>query len=265
MTSFKELPSLASKFIFQELSYKNFKELLKSLAFAFIFAFIFQTFIYQPFKIPSGSMKPGLQIGDYLFVEKFAYGYNNSSLSFMLNRFDLVKESFFFDTPKRGDVIVFLLPTDNSIHYIKRLIGLPGDEIQIKDGELYINNIVVKREAKGQKIDIEQNGIPYIKNIFKETLPNGVSYMIYLENDGKSYRNNFDHNDTPVYKIPQGHYFFMGDNRDNSIDSRFLKKVGYVPKNKILGKAKILFWTSDFSVLDFITKLKTNRAFQIIK
>ena len=102
-------------------SYKNFKELLNSLAFAFIFAFIFQTFIYQPFKIPSGSMKPGLQIGDYLFVEKFAYGYNNSSLSFMLNRFDLFNESFFFDTPKRGDVIVFLLPRDSSIHYIKRL------------------------------------------------------------------------------------------------------------------------------------------------
>jgi len=246
-------------------SYKNFKELFNSLAFAFIFAFIFQTFIYQPFKIPSGSMKPGLQIGDYLFVEKFAYGYNNSSLSFMLNRFDLFNESLSFDNPKRGDVIVFLLPTDSSIHFIKRLIGLPGDEIQIKDGQLYINNVAVKRENKGQKIDIEQNGIPYVKNIFKETLPNGVSYMIYMENDGKSYRNNFDHNDTPVYKVPQGHYFFMGDNRDNSTDSRFLKKVGYVPKNNILGKAKILFWTSDFSMLDFITKLKTNRAFKIIK
>ncbi|MFK7761006.1 MAG: signal peptidase I [Candidatus Midichloriaceae bacterium] len=245
-------------------SYKHFKELLNSLAFAFIFAFIFQTFIYQPFKIPSGSMKPGLQIGDYLFVEKFAYGYNNSSFSFMLNRFDLVNESLSFDTPKRGDVIVFLLPKDSSIHYIKRLIGLPGDEIQIKDGQLYINNVAVKKENKGQKIDI-QNGTPYVKNIFQETLPNGISYMIYMDDDGKSYRNNFDHNDTPVYEVPQGHYFFMGDNRDNSTDSRFLKKVGYVPKNKILGKAKILFWTSDFSVLDFITKLKTNRAFKIIK
>lgn len=172
-------------------SYKNFKELLNSLVFAFIFAFIFQTFIYQPFKIPSGSMKPGLQIGDYLFVEKFAYGYNNSSLSFMLNRFDLFNESFLFDTPKRGDVIVFLLPKDSSIHYIKRLIGLPDDEIQIKDGLLYINNVAVKREPKGQKIDIEQNGIPYVKNIFEETLPNGVNYTIYTDNGRKSYQNNF--------------------------------------------------------------------------
>lgn len=246
-------------------SYKNFKELLNSLAFAFIFAFIFQTFIYQPFKIPSGSMKPGLQIGDYLFVEKFAYGYNNSSLSFMLNRFDLFNESFFFDAPKRGDIIVFLSPKDSSTHYIKRLIGLPDDEIQIKDGLLYINNVAVKRESKGQKIDIEQNGIPYVKNIFEETLPNGVNYTIYTDNGRKSYQNNFDHNDTPVYKVPKGHYFFMGDNRDNSIDSRFLKKIGYVSKNKILGKAKILFWTSDFSVLDFITKFRTNRAFKMIE
>ena len=116
-----------------------------------------------------------------------------------------------------------------------------------------------------KKIDIEQNGITYVKNIFEETLPNGVNYTIYKDNGRKSYQNNFDHNDTPVYKVPKGHYFFMGDNRDNSIDSRFLKKIGYVSKNKILGKAKILFWTSDFSVLYFITKFRTNRAFKMIE
>lgn len=256
----------SAAFIFiSTVCYKNFKELFKSMSVALIFAFIFQTLIYQPFKIPSGSMKPGLQIGDYLFVEKFAYGYNNSSLSFWLNRFNLFTKSLFFDHPKRGDVIVFLLPTDSSMHYIKRLIGLPGDEIQMRDGKLYINNVAVKREYKGQKIDIEQNNISYVKNIYKETLPNGVSYMIYMDDDRKNYRNNFDHNDTPVYKVPQDHYFFIGDNRDNSIDSRFLKKVGYVYKNRILGKAKVLFWTSDFSVINFITKLKTNRTFTIIK
>lgn len=242
--------------------YHKLKELFNTIAFALTFAFLFQTFLYQPFKIPSGSMKPGLQIGDYLFVEKFAYGYSNSSLSFMLNRFDIFSDTFFYNAPKRGDVIVFLLPQDSSMHYIKRLIGLPGDTIQMKEGELYINGTVVKNEYQGQKIEVEKNGVSHIQDIYKEILPNNISYQIYVSPNENKLR--FP-NDTPVYKIPKGHYFFMGDNRDNSIDSRFLNNVGFIPQNRILGKARILFWTQDFSIIDFMSKLETNRAFKLIK
>ena len=243
----------------------NFKEIINSIIFAFIFAFGFQTFFYQPFTIPSGSMKPGLQVGDYLLVQKFAYGYNNSSLSFALNQLKFFDQSLLFNDPKRGDIIVFLLPTDKSCHYIKRLIGLPGDKIIIKEGLLYINDIVVKRQYIGQKILIDTSNAPETNSIFRETLPNGISYKIYKENNTKAYSYNFDHNNTPIYKVPKGHYFFMGDDRDNSIDSRFLNKVGYVHQNKILGKAQILFWTFDFSICDFVTELKTHRVFKQIK
>ena len=250
------------KFISPVFTYSKLKEFFSTVVFATIFAFLFQTFLYQPFKIPSGSMKPGLQIGDYLFVEKFAYGYSNSSLSFMLNRFDIFSDMFFYDEPKKGDIIVFLLPKDSSTHYIKRLIGLPGDEIQMKEGQLYINGITVKKEYQGQKTSIKEGGILNIKDIYRETLPNGVSYSIHTYHNENKLK--FP-NDTPVYKVPENHYFFMGDNRDNSIDSRFLKDVGFVHKSRILGKAKVLFWTRDFSIFDFITKLETNRAFKFIK
>ena len=122
-----------------------------------------------------------------------------------------------------------------------------------------------KENLKGKKIIIEQNKVKYTKDIFEETLPNGVKYEIYMDHIRSSYHNNFDHNNTPVYTVPKGYYFFMGDNRDSSIDSRFIKKVGYVSEDNLLGKAKFLFWTSDFSVLDFITKLQTNRAFKTIQ
>ena len=247
-------------------SYKTFINTFFSVTYAFVIALLFQSLIYQPFKIPSGSMQPGLEIGDYLFVEKFAYGYNNSSLSFMLNRMKLFNKSFFFNNPQRGDVIVFLLPTDRSLHYIKRLIGLPGDKIQIKEGILYINSIAVKNEYISQKIAMSNTySIPNDIKVFKEVLPNGVSYRIYKNRNKQMMFYNFDYNNTPLYKVPQNHYFFMGDNRGNSIDSRFLNSVGYVHQSNIVGKAKLLFWTSDFSVKSLMTELKTNRTFKQIK
>lgn len=255
---------LIKYYIMLMLSYKKLKQLFHSLFLAFLFAFFFHTLVYQPFKIPSSSMKPGLQIGDYLFVEKFSYGYNNSSLSFMLNKFDLFSQSFFFKAPQRGDVVVFLLPSDTSKHYIKRIIGLPGDIIQVKDKQLYINNIPIRKEKQGHGVKIIQHGVYSIQNTFKETLPNGVHYLIHMNDGEAKYQHRFDPNNTIIYRVPSGHYFCMGDNRDNSTDSRF-KNVGYVSKNKILGKAKVLFFTSDFSLLEFLTKLKMNRVFNIIK
>ncbi|WPX96466.1 signal peptidase I [Candidatus Bandiella euplotis] len=238
-------------------TYKKLKELFNSLIFAFVFAFLFQTFLYQPFKIPSRSMEPNLMIGDYLFVEKFAYGYSNSSLSFWLNRFDIFPQTFFYNKPKRGDVIVFLLPRDHSLHYIKRLIGLPGDEIQVKKGQLYINGVPTAIE----RIDTQKTADTDGRDIFQETLPNNISYKVYIaRNSDKSTMPN----DTPIYKVPQDHYFFMGDNRDNSIDSRYLNDVGFVPVGNVLGKAKFVYWSSDFSIWDMVTKFKTDRAFKLI-
>lgn len=237
------------------------REFFSTITFAFMFAFLFQTFLYQPFKIPSGSMKPNLQVGDYLFVEKFAYGYSNSSLSFMLNQFDIFSKTFLYNAPQRGDVVVFLLPKDHSIHYIKRAIGLPGDEIQMRNGQLYINDIPTKREYLGQTLDIDGKGNAYAKGMYQEILPNGVSYKIYVTPDEDK---STMPNETPIYKVPEGQYFFMGDNRDSSIDRRYLNDVGFVPVKNIVGKAKVIFWTSNL-LPDLLTKLEINRAFKLIK
>jgi signal peptidase I len=247
-------------------TYKKIQEFISTLMFAFIFAFLFQTILYQPFKIPSSSMSPTLQVGDYLFVEKFAYGYNNNSLTFMLSRLNLLSQTYFFKSPKIGDVIVFASPKehrspkDNKDYYIKRLIGLPGDAIQIVAGELYINGVIVKREYEKQVVNVVK-GKKYIRDIYQETLPNGITHKIYVSPN----TNKMDMpNTTPIYTVPKNHYFFMGDNRDNSIDSRYLNEIGFVPKSKIIGKAQFLFWSSDFSIYNFITKLQTNRALTLI-
>ncbi|MFQ3306796.1 MAG: signal peptidase I [Candidatus Midichloriaceae bacterium] len=238
----------------------NLKEWVETVVFALLFAFLFQTFLYQPFKIPSGSMEPGLRSGDYLFVEKFAYGYNNSSASFMVNRLNLFSDTYFYNKPQRGDVIVFLLPKHDDIYYIKRLIGLPGDEIQVKKGLLYVNGKAVNRKFKGKIIGMNsvQERDMYLEDISKK----GPSYDIYLFNNANKYE--FP-NSTPIYKVPKDHYFFMGDNRDNSIDSRYLNDVGYVHQNRIVGKAKVLFWSSNFSFNDLFADSSTRRIFNIIK
>lgn len=205
---------------------------------AFAIAMVVRFFFYQPFNIPSGSMMQTLLIGDYLFVSKLSYGYSKYSFPFSLNLF---QGRIFSSEPKRGDVAVFRLPRDNSFDYIKRVIGLPGDEIQMKSGVLYINGTAVPKVRIGDYTNpasATRSGrkIP----LFEETLPNGVKYTV-LDSEPQSRYDN-----TGVYKVPPGHYFMMGDNRDNSTDSRVHpddEGVGYVPLENFIGRADIIFFS----------------------
>ena len=212
-------------------------ETIKVVVQALLLALIVRTFLFQPFNIPSGSMKDTLLIGDYLFVSKFSYGYSRYSFPFCLGPFS---GRIWSSEPERGDVAVFKLPTDTSVDYIKRVIGLPGDTIQVIDGVVHINGEPVKREKIDDFIEQSPSGIVRRVPRYRETLPNGVSY----ETLDLTTRGEVDN--TREYKVPEGHYFMMGDNRDNSVDSRYLNRVGYVPFENFMGRAEILF----FSVKD---------------
>ena len=212
----------------------GFAETVRVVFHALIIALVIRTFLFQPFNIPSGSMIPTLLVGDYLFVSKYSYGYTHYSLPFSPDVFSgRVPSSW---KPQRGDVVVFRLPKDDSIDYIKRVIGLPGDKIQMIDGVLNINGTPVPR----QRIDdfiTDDDGVTQRVKQFRETLPNGVSYNTLDLTDNGFYDN------TPVYTVPPGDYFMMGDNRDNSTDSRVLSAVGYVPYENIIGRAQIIFFS----------------------
>jgi signal peptidase I len=211
---------------------------IKTVVYAVLIALVVRTVVYEPFNIPSGSMVPTLLVGDYLFVSKFSYGYSRYSLPFGL---PLFSGRIFSHPPERGDVIVFKLPTDNSTDYIKRVIGLPGDHIQMKGGNLYINDQLVQRRRTQDYLYHEGNGtvIPLAQYI--ETLPNGRQHLIIKMGDNGPLDN------TPVYDVPPGDYFMMGDNRDNSQDSRVLSAVGYVPAENLIGRAEFIFFSTDGS------------------
>jgi signal peptidase I len=199
-----------------------------------LIALVIRTFLFQPFNIPSGSMKATLLVGDYLFVSKFSYGYSHYSLPFSP---PLFSGRIWGSEPQRGDVVVFRLPKDDSTDYIKRVIGLPGDRIQVTRGQLIINGQPVKRERVTDFIDTEESVTPRAVRRWRETLPNGVSYET-LDLEENAFLDN-----TQEYTVPAGHFFMMGDNRDNSTDSRVLNQVGYVPFQNLIGRAQVIFFS----------------------
>ncbi len=211
-------------------------EFFKTALWAVLLALVIRTFLYEPFNIPSGSMMPTLEIGDYLFVYKPSYGYSRYSFPFGLAPIEgrIVNDAL----PKRGDVIVFRLPTNTSIDYIKRVVGLPGDRVQVLDGRLYINGALVPREPVGLR-KISERGMSPTMMVYIETLPGGVMHEIYEESDDRPLDN------TQEYVVPEGHYFCMGDNRDNSQDSRVQSLVGFVPLENIVGRADFIFFSFD--------------------
>ena len=215
---------------------ENKWEAFKIIISAGAIALFIRTFFFQPFTIPSGSMIPTLLIGDFIFVSQYKYGYSKYSLPFSL---PLIKGRILGKKPKRGDVVVFKTPNDNKTDYVKTLIGLPGDKIQVKDGMLYINNTIVDRDSiLNSSIKVHNN---YLNEFdYVETLPNGKKHIVReLKGDNSSSDN------TIVYTVPENNFFLMGDNRDNSIDSRVLNYVGFVPFENLIGKAEIIFFSID--------------------
>ena len=231
----------------------NIIENIKTLLYALIIALVIRSFLFQPFYIPSSSMEPTLLVGDRLFVSKYTYGYSRHSFPFSPN---IYNKRLFKKKPKRGDVIVFKTPADNRTDYIKRLIGLPGDEIQIINGDLFLNSKKVLIEKLNNKLEIKCGNETINTAFFKETLPNGVSYNTVYRKEG-SMKN------TDKYLVPKEHFFFMGDNRDCSRDSRFLSSVGYVHFNNIVGKAKITFFSNDKSIAHIINFTKWGESIRL--
>ena len=220
----------------------GFWETVRTIVYAIVIAIVVRTVAFEPFTIPSGSMIPTLLVGDYLFVSKYSYGYSRYSLPLGL---PLFSGRIFGDQPKRGDVVVFKLPTDTSTDYIKRVIGLPGDRIQVVHGELMINGTQVVRKQTDDYVERSPGGDTVRVSEYLETLPGGVTHPILRlpDSDGSPFNN------TPEFVVPPGHYFMMGDNRDNSQDSRALSIVGYVPAENLVGRAEFIFFSADGAAL----------------
>ena len=236
-------------------------EIIKTVVFALLIALVLRVLLFQPFTIPSASMEPNLYEGDYIVVSKWSYGYSKHSIPFSPPVFN---GRILGKAPARGDIAVFKLPRDNKTDYIKRVIGLPGDKVQMIANKLYINGAPVKDVVVSRAELSDMFGPRPVAQI-RETLPNGKSFMT------QDYGPGGDLDDTPVYEIPAGHFFMMGDNRDNSIDSRVEMSagVGMVPAENLVGKAEIIMFSwspgaSLFNPVSWFANLRPSRFFKIL-
>ncbi len=232
---------------------KKIIENIKTLFYALLIALLIRSFLLQPFYIPSSSMEPNLLVGDRLFVSKYSYGYSKHSFPFSPKIFN---GRIFTKIPERGDVIVFKTPADNRTDYIKRLIGLPGEKIQFIEGDLFINNNKVDKVQKYINTNISCGELELNINSYEESLPNGKKHVtVYNLNGG--YINSDE------FIVPDKHYFFLGDNRDCSKDSRYLTSVGYVHEDNLVGKAKFIFFSNNKKKGSFWQFWKWNQSIRI--
>ena len=232
---------------------------IKSILLAIFIALLIRSFIAEPFNIPSGSMKPNLLIGDFIFVSKWSYGYSKHSLPFSI---PIIPGKILSKMPERGDVVVFKTPTDNRTDYIKRVIGLPNDKIQIVNGQIIINDKLIIRKKTEDFLDVDPNGNIKRNRQYKE-------YFYQLEINVLDLKDNGIVDNTQVFNVPKGHFFVMGDNRDNSQDSRFISYVGFIPIKNLVGKAQFIFFSLENSrfleIWKWPNSIRYNRIFKKIR
>ena len=237
----------------------NFFNNLKSIIIAILIALIIRSFIFEPFNIPSGSMKPNLLVGDFIFVSKYSYGFSKHSLPFSI---PLIPGKIFSNTPERGDVVVFKTPENNRTDYIKRVIGLPGDKIEIKNGVIFINESEISRKKLNDFIDTDKNTNNKRVRMYNEYFFNKEINILDITDNGIA-------DNTQIFNVPDNHFFVMGDNRDNSQDSRFISTVGFIPYENLVGKAQFIFFSLEnarfLQIWKWPNSIRYERIFQKIQ
>ena len=232
---------------------------LKSIFIAIFIALLIRSFIFEPFNIPSGSMKPNLLVGDFIFVSKYSYGFSKHSLPFSI---PLIPGKIFPNSPERGDVVVFKTPENNRTDYIKRVIGLPGDKIEIKNGIIFINGSEVLRKKLNDFIDTDKKTSNKRVRMYNEYFFNKEINILDITDNGIA-------DNTQLFNVPENHFFVMGDNRDNSQDSRFISTVGFIPFENLVGKAQFIFFSLEnarfLQIWKWPNSIRYERIFQKIQ
>ena len=237
----------------------NFFGNIKSIIIAIFIALLIRSFIFEPFNIPSGSMKPNLLVGDFIFVSKYSYGFSKHSLPFSI---PIISGKLFSNTPERGDVVVFKTPENNRTDYIKRVIGLPGDKIEIKNGIIFINGSEILRKKLNDFIDTDNKTSNKRVRMYNEYFFNKEINILDITDNGIA-------DNTQLINVPENHFFVMGDNRDNSQDSRFISTVGFIPYENLVGKAQFIFFSLEnarfLQIWKWPNSIRYERIFQKIQ